>query len=132
MKVGRRAGWLIFVMMLGSTAGCATARPDGGQRQQNVLTRAEMAPVKVSSLYEVVRRLRPRWLRISSGPRSITGETEVVVFQGQAFLGGTEVLRQMSPDMVVELRYLDGAQASAALPGLGSRHVAGAIVIVAK
>ena len=48
-----------------------------------------MAP----DLYELVHRLRPRWLDLRS-PQSFESSTEIVVFEGQSYRGGVEVLRQ--------------------------------------
>jgi hypothetical protein len=110
---------------------CAPAATTGSGQNSNVLTRDEIMAVEVSTLYDVVQRLRPRWLA-SRGPRSFGDaglRTEIVVFQGQTLLGDVEVLRQFSPNMAARLRYMDGATASASLPGLGSRHVEGAIII---
>lgn len=114
--------WIVIV-------GCATADPSRSRVDPNRITRAEIVEVDVADLYEVVQRLRPRWLEVR-GSRSFGGETEVVVYQGQSFLGGPEVLRQFDPAAAESLRYLDGPTASASLPGLGSRHVEGAIIIV--
>jgi hypothetical protein len=56
-------------------------------------------------------------------------QTNIVVFQNQTYLGNVDVLRQFSPESAYELDWLDGSTASNTLPGLGSQHVAGAIVI---
>lgn len=111
-----------------AVGGCASAG-GGSPQNPNLLTRDEIAAVNVSNLYDAVQRLRPRWLT-SRGPRSLSGlSTDIVVFQDQSMLGDIEVLRQLAPDLAVQIRYLDGSTATASLPGLGSRHVEGAIVI---
>jgi hypothetical protein len=114
-------------------AGCAPAMesPSSPRVDSRVLTRDEIASANAGNLYEVVQRLRPQWLRQPratslSGP----GMLGVVVYQGNTRLGGTEALRQLHPGYPAELRFLDGPQASNTLPGLGSRTVAGAIIIV--
>jgi len=86
----------------------------------------------VRTLYDVVQRLRPRWLEIRAGDRSFaigTGRATIVVFQDQSYLGDVEYLKQIAPDLAYELKWLDGPTASSTLPGLGSQHVAGAIII---
>jgi hypothetical protein len=95
----------------------------------DVITHEELQRSGLRNAHEVVERLRPRWLMVRSGMRSFALETEVVVFQGQLFLGTPEVLHRIGLDGIYEIRYLDGATAKATLPGLGSRHVQGAIVI---
>ena len=82
------------------------------------------------NLYEAVARLRPRWLDVRGGTRSFTTETEIVVYQNSVLLGGLDNLRQMSPEIAVEIQWMDGTLATATLPGLISgRHVSGAIVV---
>lgn len=125
-----RGGLVLF--LFGLCVACASTGR-GASRvayDPNLLTSAEISSLNVPNLYEVVFRLRPTWLSVRGGPRSLELETGVVVYQGQTFLGGVEALRQAGPEMAYELRYMDGPTASASLPGLGSRHVVGAIIIV--
>jgi hypothetical protein len=122
-SLARRA---VLLAML--AVGCASAASRSGQ-SANLLTREEVMAANVSNLYDAVQRLRPRWLNVR-GARSLSQlSTEIVVYQDLTHLGGVDVLRQLSPEMISRLRYLDGATATASLPGLGSRHVVGAIVI---
>ena len=111
--------------------GCARQTRSGsspGQRT-DIITRDQIAQLDVRNLYDAVERLRPRWLVVRSGMRSFSMETEVVVFQGQLFLGTQDALRNLGTEGVYEIQYLDGATAKATLPGLGDRHVQGAIVV---
>ena len=117
----------VLVALLVVTA-CASAGGSGNRTRQDVITAQEIEQTRVSDLYELVQRLRPRWLEVRS-PQSFNTTTEVVVFQGQSFLGGIEMPRQFDKDSAVRLIYLDGPTASATLPGLTSRQVEGAIVI---
>lgn len=112
-------------------AACASSGPREGPRyRSDLLTREEIMSQDVRNLFEVVQRLRPHWLQVGRrGDRSFGLTTEIVVFQNQTYLGDVDALRQLAPSFAYQLRWLDGATASAALPGLGSRHVAGAIVI---
>ncbi len=115
-----------------AAAGCASAGAGTGgpaRGDYNVLTQDQMTAVDAGNLYDVVQRLRPRWLTARSG-QSMSGiPTDILVFQGQTNLGTVEVLRQLPRSTAARLRFLDGPTAAATLPGLGSRHVAGAIVI---
>jgi hypothetical protein len=118
----------VALLAVGACAPAATAGPGGSSSE---LSRDEIMNVGVNNLYDVVHRLRPRWLQVR-GQRSFGQaalNTEVVVFQNQTMLGGVEVLREISPEMAMRIRYLDGTTATASLPGLGSRHVEGAIII---
>jgi hypothetical protein len=127
----RRPALLALLALLAGFSGCATTRTqEGGEEYRwDVLTREEIMSLDMTNLYDVVDRLRPRWLTRRGGVISFDLETHVVVFQGQTLLGDIEILREVSPEEAYELQYLDGATATASLPGLGSQHVSGAIVI---
>lgn len=99
------------------------------RRRADVITADELAESGAADLYQAVQRLRPQWLR-GSGARSLGGGAGgVVVYQNNAELGGIEALRGVGIGFAAELRFLDGSEASNTLPGLGSRMVAGAIVV---
>lgn len=115
-----------------AAAGCASASAGTGgpaRGDYNVLTQDQMTSVDAGSLYDVVQRLRPRWLQVRSGQSMSSLSTDILVFQNQTNLGTAEVLRQLPANAAACMRFLDGPTATATLPGLGSRHVAGAIVI---
>jgi hypothetical protein len=120
---------ILATAALGIACSSAT-RSDGDNTRFDVLTRDQIMSVPgASNLYEVVQRLRPRWLERRGGDRSFGLTTQIVVYQDQTFLGDIDTLGQIGPELAYEMRWLDGPTASATLPGLGSRHVAGAIVI---
>lgn len=98
--------------------------------RRDLITREEIAASGATNLYEVVQRLRPAWMRGTSASNLRGGGTSVVVYQGNTPLGGLEALRQLTTGYAASLRYLEGTEASNTLPGLGSRRVAGAIVVV--
>lgn len=128
MSMSRRA--FLAVVPAGALAACASS---GGESEsaapdRNVLTREEMSEIRVANLYEAVERLRPRWLQIRA-PRSMIGQTEIVVFMNRSLLGGPDILRQFNPSNVARLRYMDGPTASAQFAGLGARAIEGAIII---
>lgn len=117
----------------GASAG-ASANAEGrtsSVRRANVLTREEIQNSGATNLYDAVNRLRPAWLRANaSGQSSYSGGgLQVMVYQGSTQLGTAEHLRQLAPGYAASLRFLDGNTASNTLPGLGSRMVAGAIII---
>lgn len=129
---GTKVAAVAVVLLL---AGCAAnglrSNPRG---EQSVLTRREIMSVDgVRDLYDVVQRLRPRWIEADkrADREDLTGTNRgVLVYQGQAYLGRIDVLHQLRPDMVYELRWLDGPTAAATLPfASGYGKVAGAIVI---
>jgi hypothetical protein len=121
----------LAVMVL-ATAACAYSGTQGPRPDPELITRTEIQSAEATNLYDVVRRLRPRWLNAErrSGDRSFGSvQTGVVVYQNRSYLGGLSVLEEWSPEGVYQLEWIDGPQASASLPGIGSRHVVGAIII---
>lgn len=118
-----------------STVAAAQQQGSGGgsrrtRSRQDVITRAELEESNTSNLYEAIQRLRPQWLRPRGGTNfSGGGGTAVMVYQGNTQLGEMEALRSINIDFAEEVRFLDSSTASNTLPGLGSRSVAGAIVI---
>lgn len=125
---------LVLALAIGLLAGCAYSQGGRDRPDPDKITREEILSVDARNLYDVVQRLRPRWLtagRRATG-RSYNLTTEIVVYQEQLLLGGVDVLENWSPTAAYGLEWLDGTTASSTLPGLGSRHVAGAIVIHTK
>ncbi|UCC73549.1 MAG: hypothetical protein JSV86_03015 [Gemmatimonadota bacterium] len=131
MEPLKRLGVLALLALLAVLSGCAKTgtREVGSGRQFDVLTREEILSLEMTNLYDVVERARPQWLTRRSGMRSFQLEANVVVFQGQTMLGDVGALRELPPEYAYELRYLDGMTAAASLPGIGSQHVSGAIII---
>jgi hypothetical protein len=128
-----RTGTVAFIFLLASAllVGCASTggQSGGDSADPNRLTREEILGAEATNLYEVIQRLRPRWLMVRS-QRSFSMETEIVVFQNDMDLGGPEALRQMVPELAFEIEYLEGSRAATALPGLMSgRHIQGAIIV---
>jgi len=89
----------------------------------------ELHQLGVRNLYEAIDRIRPRWLIVRSGVRSLSQPTQVVVFQDDAYLGGIDALERMGLEGVFQIRYIDGPTAQATLLGIGGIHVQGAIVV---
>jgi hypothetical protein len=116
---------------LGALACGARSGSEGQPRPSysDVITREELQALEVRTAYEAIQHLRPRWLQVSGGPRSFSIETEVVVFQDQMQLGNQDVLKTMGTEGIYSIRYMDGITAKASLPGLGDRHLQGAIVV---
>lgn len=125
-RSGMVVGLSLLAMLGISCARASTSR--GGASEQNRLGAEEIAAANASTLYDVVHRLRPRWLEVRA-PRGFSTETEIVVFMNRTMLGGVDELRRLGPDVAAWLEYLPGAAAQGHLPGIGNRHVEGAIVI---
>ncbi len=108
--------------------GCASSGNRPERVRSDRITREEIVNSGATNLYDAVARLRPQWLIVAS--RSINMETEIVVFQNDMQLGGTDVLRAIGPELAYGLRYVEGTRAAATMPGLmNGRHI-GAVIIV--
>ncbi len=112
-----------------SASGGAEATAAAPRRDRNMITQEELASSGATNLLDAVQRLRPQWLRGVNMTNRDGGGTDFAVYQGTTPLGGIDALRQLAPGYALRLRYLDASQATNTLPGLGSRRVAGAIVI---
>jgi hypothetical protein len=130
MRLVCRGIAVVAVLASAFAVGCAsTGTGSGDGRDMDILTREEILGAEATNLYDVIRRLRPRWLQVRS-TRSLNMETEIAVLQNDMYLGSVDELREMTPELAYEIRYLDGVRAAAAIPGLTSgRHIEGAIII---
>lgn len=128
MSVKSAAFVILAALQMGGCAAGTRSTASSGSFDR--LTREQIVAVDgAQNLYDVVQRLRPRWLQVRAADRSFGLSTAIVVFQDQTFLGDVSALRQLSPELPYEMRWVDGTTASATLPGLGSKHVSGAIVL---
>ncbi len=128
-----RAGIALAVAVATACIAVACAgqsRSVAERRNPNLISAAEieeMHKAGVRDLYELVNRQRPTWL-MTRTERSLQLPTTLLVYHHESRLGGIEALRGYPLLLVTSLRYLDAAQAGL-LPGAGSAHVEGAIVI---
>jgi hypothetical protein len=132
MKQRLRIWSVLLTVLVALIPGCVTTAgsPAGGGDRDRI-TRAEIEASGLSNAHEIVERLRPRWLRPPPS-RSLNMSTRIAVYTDNSRLGGLESLRSISVNSIAAMRYLDGSTASAQLPGIGSEHVAGAIVITLR
>ena len=131
MKALGKQGYLLTALSVLLLGGCATTRSAGSAGDPNILTREQIMSVQgVTNLYDVVQRLRPRWLTVRASDRSFGMTTVIAVFQNQTYLGDVDTLRQLQPGMAFQLKYMDGTTAQNSLPGVSpGTHLAGAIIL---
>lgn len=133
-------GTLLILLVVTVAAGCASTGSQGddsGGREQ--LSQEAILGVGASNLYDVVQRLRPEWLRVTSGEagrrtvsssdRSWSPRWKIVVIYNGSRIGEVEVLRQMAPEGVARMRYEEGEFSGSTLVGSRDGYVEGAIVI---
>lgn len=132
---GRRAwhGWFVLAVLVVIVSGCAsTGTAERRNRPNpNLLTAIELENTETSNVYDAVRRLRPRWLTAerSRERTSMSLSSQTVVFLNSTRLGSVDALRDVPLSGVKRVEFMDGAEATAKLPGLGSGHVTGAIIV---
>lgn len=112
-----------------ASSGVSWTEPRTAGPFNSVITQEEIVSTGATNLYDVVLRLRPAWLR-GRGMQNFGGQTGMIlVYQDHVRMGEVSALREMAPNYVVSVRFLDAATA-ATLPGIRPREiVAGAIVV---
>jgi len=130
MRASIRGPFLLGVLTPWLCLSGCTWVAESPRGERDLITAQEIETVSVSNAYELIERVRPLWLR-SRGGRSTRLETEIVVYLNGSLLGGIEDLRAVPIEIVDSVRVLDAAEAGL-LPGLGSRHVERAIMVVTR
>jgi hypothetical protein len=112
-------------------------------REQREITTAELREAGNMSAFEVVQRLRPRWLvprgtqSVSETPRGwgvgrrvviVPGNEQIIVYLDDVRLGGVAAMRDVASDALTAIRFLNAREATYRY-GMGHSH--GAIVLSA-
>ena len=118
----------ILTLVLLATACASAAENRGRQHNPDLITAEEIQAARVATVFEVVERLRPQFLR-TRGSSSALMETRVTVFQDNLNLGGVEMLRQIRALDVLEIRFMS---ASDATTRFGSGFPGGVIAITSR
>lgn len=118
---------LALIVLAVLLASCASSGSGSGGRDRNIITAEEIADVQVATAYDVVQTLRPEYLR-TRGLRSMsaTEPQGAVVYVDNVRRGGPESLRTLPRESVLEIRYLNGADATTMY---GTNHGDGAILV---
>lgn len=124
----RRTAVILIAILI---AGCA-GRSSGERpvRDRNLITAEEIAEINVSTAYEVVRQLRPEYLR-SRGVTSIrdsSAEQPVVYVSGMR-LGGLDQLNAIPATDVESIRYISATDATTRW---GTNHTGGVIDVAVR
>jgi hypothetical protein len=124
--------WLPAALPLVMAACAGQSAGQGGPASNSAEIRAEeIASVSgATSVYDVIRIRRPRWLQ-PPRPTSVRSELQsaVVVYMDNVRFGGPETLREIHPGAVRLLQYLSASQAEARF---GVSHPNGAIVVLTR
>ncbi len=122
---------LLLVGSLTIGGGCATNPQSGGSGSgPDVLTLEQIRRIDAHDALDVVRRLRPAWLR----PRGATrfgGEpvAEPVVYLDNVYIGDPRALAGVRAENLYEIQHLSASDATIRY---GTGHTAGAILVTTK
>ena len=95
------------------------------------LTEPALRSVDAANAEELVRRLRPEFIRARPVPRDMTGTVMFpAVFIDGIYSGGPDVLRLVPVSAVVEIQYLDASRAQDLGPRCDCR--VGAIAVITR
>src|SRR5438874_1145056 len=127
-----------------SALGCSSASSSGTntaatpKANPDLITTGEIDSQPFRDAYDIVQMLRPTWFskksgssstrRIGVSPSNSAIGAGLLVYLDNARMGGVEALRQITPNAIESLRFMDAATATAMLPGIGSSVITGAIV----
>lgn len=106
------------------------AAPTRVRRSPNEISYAEIEDAHASNAYELIARLRPRWLHDRGpGDKDESGnQVEILVYRGNGQLsGGVDALRSITPTFIERIQYLPPIAAKVRY-GPSAGH--GAIVII--
>ena len=105
-----RRAWLVAVVLLG--AGCVHRATLAPVPNPNVITEDEIVDAQAATMYDVIARLRPAYLR-DRGVVSFGGNTRDVatVFLNSQEYGPIGILRSVLPGEIAEVRYFSGIDA---------------------
>ena len=112
-------------LLLIVTACASTGEQSSTRYDRSVLTQEEIESVSASNALDVVRQLRPTWLRVR-GSKSIGQVTEVSVYLDGMRLGGPDTLSGVRTATIEEMRYLTAREAQARY---GMDNTSGAIIV---
>lgn len=101
-----------------------------GTRDRTVITEREIEESALLDAFEVVRALRPEFLRTrGSSSFRVTEPVEAQVYVDGVRTGDPASLRRLPRDVVREIRYIDAREATTRY---GTGHGAGAILVATK
>ncbi len=115
---------LMLVVVIFAALGCA-AGTQGGSRStssRNVISAEQLANSLDRDVYDVIRRLRPAWLR----PR---GNLVALAFVDNTRLGDLEQLRSIAVEIVQEVRYYSATDATTRF---GTGYPGGVVQVITK
>ena len=114
---------LAFALLV---SGCASASAPEAGRNMNLLSRADIESTNHMNALDIVRSERPQWL-FRRGSRTVSGDTDIVVYLDGTRLGGPEMLAEIPAITVDRMRFSREREAQFRW-GVG--HLHGAVEVI--
>jgi hypothetical protein len=104
---------LAIIMIPAALASCASGGGERSGSSPDLISAEDLEGMSVSSAYEAIRRLRPRWLT-TRGTQSIQDSSagQPVVFVDDIRFGDTSSLQSMRISDIVSIRYINARDAT--------------------
>lgn len=122
---------ILFAMVLMASA-CATggSGPNEPQRNRDILTAEELAPLVQFSAWDAIQRLRPMWMRPGGIRNSANpaGHYPYVFVDGSPY-GEMESLRGFRMDNVLEMRFVNATDSTIRY---GGQYQGGVILVTTR
>ena len=128
----RRLSFVVIVLSVVLSAACASVPPGesrGGSRGSGTITREDLAALGQFNAFQVVRRLRPQWLR-SRGTANLSGQQMLpVVFVDRIPRGEPRELEQIPADDVERINFMSARDATTRY---GTGYPGGIIEVISR
>lgn len=111
---------LLLALLTYAFGGCAANRAASGpSTNANLITQTEIESSHQPTLFDVVRALRPMWLRQGSSALQGAQENGITVYVDTQRVGGIEALREMASTTASSLHFYNASEAQSRF-GLGN------------
>ncbi|GMV05918.1 MAG: hypothetical protein AMXMBFR53_21950 [Gemmatimonadota bacterium] len=130
----RRSTRLVIPLVVLLSAGVSACASSGGGRSResgggDMLMAEEMAEWASQDLFEVVRKLRPRWLQ-SRAPATARGRQSIaIILDGVRQDGGPEMMRSFRAGDIGSVQFMNARDATTRY---GTDMTGGALIILTK
>lgn len=116
--------WLLGCFVFAATSCASSGGSPGGNsasHTENLISQSEIESSHQPTLFDVVRALRPSWLR--QAPATVRGGADegVTVYLDDQRAGGVDILRQLPSTAALSLRFFSPSEAQSRF-GLGNLH----------
>lgn len=130
----RRSLAAALMALAGACSAASHNAPATHESSPDYVTATEIEATPASNAYDLIRRLRPGWLR-PQGTGSLAGGIRsqvILVYLDGSRIGNADMLQSVTATGLKSMRYYDAARAATVLNDVGSEPVAGAIVITTR